>query len=95
MDEPDSTRREGRPALTADRASIPFDERPGRLIITEVSPSVNDGAYPTKRVLNDIVDIAAIIVCDSHMELGARVVLTSPDGQQPVSYTHLTLPTKA
>src|SRR3954451_1143464 len=56
--------------------------RPERLVITAVSPSVAGGAYPSKRAQNDVVEFAAIVVCDGAMEIGAQLRLISPDGQQ-------------
>ena len=56
------------PRETADqklsRPAPAREQRPARLVITRLSPSVAVGAYPSKRVINDIVSFAAIIVCD-------------------------------
>src|SRR3954452_13819101 len=52
---------------------------PERLTITSVSPSVSAGAYPSKRVQHDIVEISATVVCDSAFVLGAQLRLTQPD----------------
>ncbi len=53
-----------------------------RLTITSVSPSVtaNGVAYPSKRVIGDIVRCSAIVVCDGHVEIGGLLRVIAPDG---------------
>ena len=59
-------------------------ERPERLVITGLVPSVSAGMYPSKRVVGDIVEIAATVVCDGAVEIAAQVRLTDPVGAQSV-----------
>ena len=56
--------------------------RPERLAITTLSPSVSEGAYPSKRIVGDIVEFSAVVVCDGAVEIGARVLLTDPWGAE-------------
>ena len=56
--------------------------RPERLTITGVTPSVSEGAYPSKRVVGDVVELAAVVVCDGAVEIGAQVRLTGPSGNE-------------
>ena len=61
------------------------EQRPARLVISRLSPSVADGTYPSKRVINDIVVFEAIIVCDGAAEIGAQVRLSDPAGGERVA----------
>ncbi len=57
-------------------------QRPERLTITAIRPTVSAGTYPAKRVSGDVVHFSATVVCDGHEEIGAELVLTSPHGVQ-------------
>ena len=65
--------------VAADRSMTAGALKPGRLMITSVAPSVA-GGYPAKRIIGDIVELSAVVVCDGHMELGGRAIVTSPGG---------------
>ena len=62
--------------------------RPERLTITNVSPSVSEGAYPSKRIIDDVVEFSAVVVCDGAVELGARLRLTTPSGDEQFVSMH-------
>ncbi|MCU1368056.1 MAG: putative glycanase or glycogenase with amylase domain [Ilumatobacteraceae bacterium] len=64
------------------RLETEYRYRPERLAITKISPSVSDGAYPTKRVVNDIVEFAVIVVCDGAVEIGVQLRLSDPSGNE-------------
>ncbi|MEO6125948.1 MAG: maltotransferase domain-containing protein [Ilumatobacteraceae bacterium] len=64
--------------------TAPIASRPPRLAITSVRPTVMAGHYPAKRVVGDIVEFAAIVVCDGHESIAAELVLTSPDGSERI-----------
>ncbi len=40
--------------------------RQPRIAIEAVSPAVDDGAFPAKRVVGDLVTVAADVICDGH-----------------------------
>lgn len=46
-----------------------------RIVITNIIPQVENGAYPAKAVLDEIVPISADIFCDGHDMPGASVLL--------------------
>lgn len=45
-----------------------------RVIIENVQPQVEHGAFPAKRVIHDTVKITADIICDSHDVLSAEIL---------------------
>jgi starch synthase (maltosyl-transferring) len=45
-----------------------------RVIIEEVSPQVDDGRYPAKRTLGDIVTVTAAVFGDGHDHVSARLL---------------------
>ncbi|MCU1400467.1 MAG: putative glycanase or glycogenase with amylase domain [Acidimicrobiales bacterium] len=62
------------------RLQTEYRYRPERLVITDISPTVSEGAYPSKRVVNDLVEFGVIVVCDGAVEIGAQLRLTDPNG---------------
>jgi starch synthase (maltosyl-transferring) len=56
-------------------------ERPSRLTIVSVRPSVQGGARPVKRVAGDHVGVRAVVLCDQHMALVVNLRHTTPDGE--------------
>ncbi len=55
--------------------------RPSRLTIASVSPSVQHGARPVKRVAGDHVRVRAVVLCDQHMALVVSLRHTLPGGE--------------
>ena len=53
----------------------------GRIPITDVSPTVDAGAYPAKASVGETFTIAATVFREGHDAVNANVVLTSPTGQ--------------
>ncbi|MFD7157573.1 alpha-1,4-glucan--maltose-1-phosphate maltosyltransferase [Kribbella sp. NPDC059898] len=53
----------------------------GRIPITDVTPTVDAGAYPAKAVVGETFTIAATVFREGHDAVNANVVLTSPSGQ--------------
>jgi len=45
-----------------------------RVVIEEVTPSVDGGRYPARRILGDEVAVTAAIFADGHDEIGARLL---------------------
>ncbi len=45
-----------------------------RIVIEEIQPSVNDGRYPAKRILGDLIEITAAIFGDGHDHVAARLL---------------------
>ena len=50
----------------------------GRIPITEVTPTVDAGAYPAKSAVGETFTIAATVFREGHDAVNANVVLTSP-----------------
>jgi starch synthase (maltosyl-transferring) len=53
----------------------------GRIPITDVTPTVDAGAYPAKASVGETFTIAATVFREGHDAVNANVVLTSPTGQ--------------
>ena len=47
--------------------------RPSRVIIESVSPSVDEGRFPAKRTVDDIVDVEADVFTEGHDAVAAVV----------------------
>ena len=45
-----------------------------RVIIEDVSPQINGGSLPVKRVVDEIVNIKATVICDGHDVIQAGVL---------------------
>ncbi|MEV7775706.1 alpha-1,4-glucan--maltose-1-phosphate maltosyltransferase [Kitasatospora sp. NPDC086791] len=52
----------------------------GRIPITEVRPSVDQGRRPARAVPGEPFEVSATVFREGHEEIGAQVVLTGPDG---------------
>jgi starch synthase (maltosyl-transferring) len=50
-----------------------------RIVISAVSPSVDDGRYPAKRCVGDPLVVEADIFADGHEALAARLLLNGPE----------------
>lgn len=57
-----------------------------RLIIENISPLVNNGEFPIKRVVEEQVHIEADVLADGHDVLQAEVVHTSPKAKEKQYY---------
>ena len=53
----------------------------GRIPITDVTPTVDAGAFPAKSSVGETFTIAATVFREGHDAVNANVVLTSPTGQ--------------
>ncbi|MEU9125466.1 alpha-1,4-glucan--maltose-1-phosphate maltosyltransferase [Streptomyces sp. NPDC048506] len=53
----------------------------GRLLITDIRPSVDGGRRPARAVPGEPFEVSATIFREGHEKLAAHVVLTGPDGQ--------------
>jgi len=62
------------------RIDVPDSSHPERVTITNVSPQLNDGRYPIKRIIGDEVKVSANIFADGH-EVLAAVLLHRTDRQ--------------
>ncbi|MFC2008434.1 alpha-1,4-glucan--maltose-1-phosphate maltosyltransferase [Chloroflexota bacterium] len=49
-----------------------------RAIIENVSPTVDNGRFPVKRIVGDVVEVSADIIADGHDQLAAVVLLRAP-----------------
>ena len=61
------------------RSVLKPNEGRSRVIIEEISPEVDGGRYPAKRVLGDTVAVTAAIFGDGHDHLGARLLYRRDD----------------
>ena len=59
------------------RHNSPF----GRLPITEVSPVVDSGRWPSKGFVGEVIPFSAVVFREGHDALGAELLLTSPSGK--------------
>ncbi len=57
---------------TGSSSSQPTGEN--RVAIEAVSPRVDNGRWPAKRVIGDVVEVSADIFCDGHDRLGAEIL---------------------
>jgi len=72
---------------TKDRLQSAF-EPSRRIVITNVTPCVDNGRFPAKRCEGDQLVVEADIFADGHEKLAARMLLRSPDGNvQPIAMT--------
>jgi len=55
---------------------------PPRLVIENVSPTVDGGRHAVKRVVGDVVDVGADIYKDGHDLIAARVAVLPPEERQ-------------
>ncbi|WP_454926834.1 maltotransferase domain-containing protein, partial [Actinomyces oris] len=52
----------------------------GRIPVTEVFPVVEDGRWPAKAVVGEVIPIRATVFREGHDRFGATAVLVRPDG---------------
>ncbi|WP_078889294.1 alpha-1,4-glucan--maltose-1-phosphate maltosyltransferase [Streptomyces sp. NRRL S-1813] len=52
----------------------------GRILITDIRPSVDSGRRPVRAIPGEPVEVSATIFREGHEKLAAHVVLTGPDG---------------
>jgi starch synthase (maltosyl-transferring) len=64
------------------------DEPPRRIVIQAASPAVDDGRYPVKRCVGDVVEVSADVFRDGHEILRAVVRHRAPDGTTGESPLH-------
>jgi starch synthase (maltosyl-transferring) len=50
-----------------------------RLAIEAITPQVDDGKFPVRRPLGDMVDIEADLICDGHDQLAGEVLVRAAD----------------
>ena len=53
------------------RSPAGADERPTRVVIENVTPAIDSGRFPTKRVIGEAVNVSANIFTDGHDKLAA------------------------
>ncbi|MBO3142166.1 alpha-1,4-glucan--maltose-1-phosphate maltosyltransferase [Dermatophilus congolensis] len=63
-------------------SNIPTQRPLGRIPITGLSPVVENGAYPTKSVVDEQFAISANVFREGHDAVNANVVLTDPEGTE-------------
>jgi starch synthase (maltosyl-transferring) len=56
------------------RAGAENAARAPRIVIEQVTPSVDDGRFPAKRIAGDIVTVDADVVADGHDQLGVALL---------------------
>ncbi len=64
------------------------DEPPRRIVIQAAAPAVDDGRYPVKRCVGDVVEVSADVFRDGHEILRAVVRHRAPDGTTGESPLH-------
>ncbi|HEX5831621.1 MAG TPA: maltotransferase domain-containing protein, partial [Gemmatimonadaceae bacterium] len=65
------------PASAVAAIAAPIDDY-ARLVIEHISPTVDGGRYPPKRLVDTTVDVSAVILKDGHDQLAARVRFRAP-----------------
>ncbi len=50
-----------------------------RIAIEAVSPAVDEGRFPVKRLVGDVVEVSADLICDGHDLLGAALLWRADD----------------
>ncbi|WP_462202853.1 alpha-1,4-glucan--maltose-1-phosphate maltosyltransferase [Frankia sp. CcWB3] len=53
----------------------------GRVVISDVTPTVSCGQWPARAVAGEILTVGATVFREGHDLIGANVVLSGPDGQ--------------
>src|SRR3712207_6322359 len=68
-----------------------FDRTPPHVVITGITPALNGGRYPVKRLVHDELRIGADIFKDGHDLLAARVCFRPPGERRtqtiPLTYS--------
>ena len=75
---PKSTRRGG----ALDQASLPAR----RLVIQHITPSVEEGRYPVKSCIGDLLAVEADIFADGHEKLAAQLAVRAPGSPNWLRY---------
>ncbi len=57
----------------------------GRILITDVRPTVDEGRRPARAVPGEPFPVCATIFRDGHERIAAQVVLTAPDGRRTLA----------
>jgi starch synthase (maltosyl-transferring) len=57
-----------------------------RLAIEAITPQVDDGQFPARRLVGETVTIEADIIADGHDKLAADVLLRAADEAEPIAY---------
>ncbi|MFC7476638.1 maltotransferase domain-containing protein [Dankookia sp. GCM10030260] len=79
-----------RPILTAAPAAPPTPDAPPeagvlaaaaspRIGIEAVSPAVDEGRFPVKRIVGEVVEVTCDLICDGHDQLGAVLLWRAAD----------------
>ena len=68
------------PAIHVDQASAQAGAARPRLAIEAISPAVDDGAFPVKRVAGEAVVVTADLLFDGHDKIAGALRYRGPDG---------------
>ena len=52
-----------------------------RLIVEKVTPSVNGGPFPVKRIVGEVIDVEATVFADGHERIAAQIVYRPVDAK--------------
>ena len=63
-----------------------FPDGKRRVVISNVKPQVEEGAYPAKAVVQEMIPITAAIFADGHDELSACVQIRMGQGKKWLEY---------
>lgn len=69
------------PAEQPPAEPTPFSPALGRIPIRHLSPQVPEGRWPSKAYVGEVVPFEATIFREGHDRLGARLILTDPNGR--------------
>ena len=69
------------PTGTASEALERAFQRAARVVIANITPAVDDGAFPAKRIVGDELVVEADIFADGHEMLAAEIVVRAPHGR--------------
>lgn len=61
---------------------VPMDDGRKRIVIENIQPRVDDGRYPIKRIVRELVSVSADIFADGHDVLVAVVLVKGPQHAQ-------------
>lgn len=71
---------QGRPATCQPSESVRRATREARIVISGVTPAVDNGRFPAKRIAGDVVTVEADIFTDGHQALAAELLFRT-DGE--------------
>ncbi|WP_198045911.1 alpha-1,4-glucan--maltose-1-phosphate maltosyltransferase [Novosphingobium aquimarinum] len=69
------------PILDSADWDVAAGAREPRLVVEEVNPRVEGGAFPVKRVVGDTVSVTAKVFADGHEQLAAEIEWRAVDGE--------------